>query len=179
MTVCALCQSSGPTSRVSGLDLCDACTLQDPGEALLRLGIASSFKAWGMRISAELFVPGMPEGFKLSAGPERLHHALIKLFSTEVEVGDPIFDDRVFLRTNDPERASLILRNEGVQSAVLALLSDLRQDDMLFNHVTLEGTSLRVSVSPMRGLADDVLQSLTLEIAALAVHLLRDQDVRR
>ena len=32
---------------------------------------------------------------------------------------------------------------------------------------------------PQRGLADDVLQSLTLEIAALAVHLLRDQDVRR
>ena len=58
---------------------------------------------------------------------------LRRLFTREVQVGDPLFDDAVWISTNDHEATARLLACEGVQSAVLDAVTmrgalDLRDD---------------------------------------------------
>jgi hypothetical protein len=52
-----------------------------------------------------------------------LHHEqlgwLRRLFAREVQVGDPLFDDTVWVATGDTDATARLLASEGVQSAVL------------------------------------------------------------
>jgi hypothetical protein len=174
MEPCALCgapTSSAGLGRVSGLDFCEVCRTCDPTAGLVALGVAVEWNTQLMRFSAGLGVPYQDPGFALKCVPELWAHKVAKLGLQEVEVGDPAFDSRIFVRTNDPEQARAVLASEGVQSALLALLTGVRTNELVGNHVTLEGPTLLVSTRPLGGLSDDEIQELRLETTALALHL--------
>jgi hypothetical protein len=166
---CVLCEGAA-SRREFGFDWCDACARQDPFPALVAKGHAVEWKTALGRFEAGLGVAGAPEAFELVCTPERLLHAAVKWVVREVEVGDPLFDDAVFVRTSDAERARAVL-TEGMQSALLALLGATRPNEIAGNSVRISGPTVIVSVRPLSGLDDDALLTHQRATAALALHL--------
>ena len=166
---CSLCAcEASPTLRISGLDLCEDCCQADPSEALAQRGLPVEFDDRLGYFSAGAGISHADPEFHISCRPELFVHKLEKLVHAEVQVGDPAFDDRVFIRTSKPGLAAHVLADEGVQSALLALLSGLMVDD-LPNHVSFETGSLRIQTRPQGGLPPELFQQLKLETAALLV----------
>ncbi|MEM6990886.1 MAG: hypothetical protein AAF721_10325 [Myxococcota bacterium] len=60
--------------------------------------------------------------FHAEISREKLKHLVISLFKEELEVGDALFDDEVWIDTADPTGTAKLLRKEGAQSAVLRLV---------------------------------------------------------
>jgi len=171
---CALCgaeSAQDDLARVSGFDFCATCRSTDPTEALAALGIPVEWDTQMMRFCAGLGIPGQAPGFRLRCVPELATHKVWKLVSHEVEVGDPTFDARIYVRTSHPDAAAELLSIEGVQSALLSLLTDVRVNELVGNHVTLEGPTLTISMRPIGGAPPERIQELKLETAALALHL--------
>lgn len=168
---CALCGSTAAGERFSGLDLCGVCRQADPAPALRGQDIQVDFSValgwFGARSSCvhddrELYV---------CCVPELLPHKVLKFVVAEVEVGDPVFDDAVYVRTNAPDRAALLLAHEGVQSAVLGILAGARRNDMGFHHVTLEDGCVVVRTRHGLPHTEEQIRDLRLETAALLLHL--------
>jgi len=115
--------------------------------------------------------------FHLRCVQESGSHTILKWFVHEVQVGDPIFDDRIFVRTSDPARAADVLAHPGIQSALLGLLSHkVHKNEIGGHHVTVKGPTLTVSIRPVPKRTPEQLLELKLETAALALHL---RDVLR
>ncbi|NCG19360.1 MAG: hypothetical protein GWP91_10165 [Rhodobacterales bacterium] len=172
--VCALCQNNTPAGqldRFSGVDLCDYCRVTDPSESLTALGFAVAWDVKFMRFVASVHLPDQRADFYLRCTPELWHHKVAKWVIHEVQVGDPAFDKRVFIRTSDPDRASEILANDGMQSALLSLLTGLRTNELIASHVTVERGVLQVNIRPTDSLSPERTQELQLETAVLALHL--------
>ncbi len=176
MPRCELCSSPalpGGLAPVAGLVICERCRAVDPAPSLAEHGVAVEWDARLGRFSAGLGIPDQDPKFTVKCVPELWAHKLAKIGIDEVEVGDPSFDGRVFVRTNSPEAAKSIMAGEGVREALLALLGNVRVNELLGNHVTLEGPTLTVSTSPRGGLEEARVQELKLAVAALSLHLLR------
>lgn len=119
---------------------------------------------------AEVHVPGVPAERSFVARPERWTTVLSKLWVAEIEVGDPVFDQRVYLRA---EGGCIdLLREDGVQSSLLSLLSGTYAE-LAPNHVTLDGTQLTMSVRPGELISESVFLERQLDVAALALHIHR------
>ena len=174
MACCILCREEHAVrqlDRVSGLDLCAPCRIADPAEALQARGIPVEWSARLGWFHAGLGLPGADPDFRLVCVPEQLHHKVLKWVVQEVEVGDPVFDRRVYVRTSDPTRARQLLGTEGLQSALLAFLTDVKVNELMANHVTLDGPTLKLGSRPLESLTLDRIQELKIETAALAIHL--------
>jgi hypothetical protein len=123
-------------NRMYGLDICDDCRLA-PSERVG--GWASLFveERWDNvrrrnRNEPVQIISVIARGSvalpAVSFGPEHLGW-LRRLFAREVQVGDPLFDDAVWVATSDHEATARLLASEGVQSAVLeavAMSAELR-----------------------------------------------------
>lgn len=169
---CALCrQRPADLVRVAGVDLCPSCQAHDPTAALQAQGFAAEWNTSLQRFSAGIGIPGRADGFVLQCVPQRWHHTLAKWVSQEVEVGESTFDDAVFVRTSDADEAARLLASEGVQSALLLLLSGLRAGELAGNEVRLDGPTLTVGIRPLDGLSEATLSSLQVATAVLALHL--------
>jgi len=171
---CSLCDvehAADQLDRVSGLDLCTACRITDPTEALRARGIAVEWSARLGWFHAGLGLPHADADFRLVCVPEQLHHKVLKWVVHEVEVGDPLFDRRVYIRTSDPTRAKQLLEAEGLQSALIVFLTDVKVNELLNNHVTLDGPTLTIATRPMESLTPARIQALKIEAAALALPL--------
>ncbi len=171
---CALCRiETAPDAldRISGIQVCSVCRSIDPTNALKEQGISAEWDTRLQRFSAGLSIPGLPGDFFLRCAPELWHHQVVKMVVHEVQVGDPLFDRRVYIRTSDPDLAADMLSNEGVQSALLALLSGLRTNELLANQVAIHGNTVTISVKPEAGLSEERVLDLKLETAALAIQL--------
>lgn len=182
MDACSLCaRADVGLDRVSGIALCTPCMSVDPSDALAGLGATLSWRTrflgvpvggTRMRFGAEVGLRPWSVPFALTAVPELITHKVSKLAIREIEVGDPVFDRAVYLRTSSPPDA-LRLLSEGVQSALLALLSGVRTNDLGMNLVKVEGSRLQVRVSKLDPLDEAAHQALKLETAALVLHVLQ------
>ncbi len=178
MDRCDLCSMDGRggLELVSGLRLCLECVHEDPTRALKTRGIVplegdlSFSTSPGFHFHASMFLDRHDLGFSLRCHREGLHHKVIELFSSGFEVGDPVFDDAVHLRTSDPDRARALLDNQGAQSALLALLTHAPANDARGNAVVLDRRRIVVDLNKVGDLDEDGLQRLRLETAALAMH---------
>ncbi len=174
MKACTLCRTQtahDKLDRISGIDVCSNCRNTDPAESLAALGIPVEWDTQLMRFCAGLGLPGQDPNFYLKCVPELSFHKLVKVVSSEVEVGEPAFDRQIYVRTSDPVRAEQVLANEGVQSALLALLTGVRVNELVGNHVTLMGPTLTVSTRPLETMTPERIEDLKLETAALALCL--------
>ncbi len=170
---CQLCGADGPDlTRISGVDICGTCRTVDGRQLLLDHGIVCDWNVMLGWLSASIALPPRQHSFVLKCVPEGLHHKLIKLLVHEVEVGDPAFDDNVFIRTSDPERAAAVLANEGVQSALVSLLSRRSGDNRgPAPKISLDGSTLSARVRTEGPLGSPASTEACLELVALALHL--------
>ena len=67
-------------------------------------------------------LPGMTT-VRATFTPEGFTHKLRKLFSSEIQVGDPMFDDAVFVSTNTNEATVAFLNKPGVQDAIYGFVT--------------------------------------------------------
>jgi hypothetical protein len=94
-----------------------------------------------------------------------------KLVVSEVQTGDPLFDRRIYVTTDDPD-AALAFLGEGAQSALLALLSGVRINETKMNRVAVTPGHIQVRLSKIERLHEAAHLELQLETAALAIHLM-------
>ena len=136
-SICQLCgQPDSTLLRCHGLDLCDACgaghfegrSLGD-WDAGLRVrewhsGIVNKMEplAEHHRLKGTVWAT-MPVPLHAAFFSEHLGHRVIKLFTDELHAGDPLFDDRIWVRTHDREGTARLLSNVGAQAAILELVT--------------------------------------------------------
>ena len=170
---CHLCDADdADILRISGINFCGPCRATDPRELLLTHGIVLDWNVMLGWLSASIALPRQSTGFALKCVPEQVHTKIMKLLVHEVEVGDPVFDDRVFVRTSDPGRAAETLANEGVQSAVLYLLAERNPGrTSMTPRISLDGTTLSARVHAGGGPTSRSATTTCLELTALALHL--------
>ncbi|MDX9720551.1 MAG: hypothetical protein RBU37_07380 [Myxococcota bacterium] len=130
MHTCDLCgsQTSEPLYREFSLSFCPACQLapltawkatgglyeetresyrDDSNRNMLKVNLA-----WHRRLKTPIMAQFCHE---------RFWHKLGKLFRAEIQTGDPLFDQTVFISTNTETETRSLLRNDGVQSALMVL----------------------------------------------------------
>lgn len=171
--VCALClRGTTDTVRTSGLEFCGSCRNVDPEDALAEHhGIVVAWDTRMLRFNASLAIPEQDPAFILKCVPRRWHHRFTRLVWPGIDVGDEEFDRRIHTWSSDPEKARALLRHEGPQSAILAFLSSVRDDELLGSQIALKGPTLTIGVRPEGTYDTDRIQELQLEAAALALHV--------
>lgn len=181
---CAICNV--PHARVHlhrdhELDICDRCTLGGAQAALEQRGHALQIRQWTTtsrdhrghsHTVHHLAVEGRAPGqFSVTAdfSREGFLTRLRKLFQRELEVGDPLFDDFVFINTADRAETEALLRRTGAQSTLMDLVG--RFDRVTFT----DGTFMmaRASSAPIDFGAEDALA-----VCALMVHIERRHDAQ-
>jgi len=154
---CGLCGGDPGASgynRVGGLDICDGCLHGDMSTRLKHMGIVvdgkavqvarssgSAYDSGDPHIVVEIEVGGtcpnhLPIGLAFSR--EGFTAKIAKLFTKEIQVGDPLFDDFIYIRcSGDEDIAERFLADEGVQTAIMELVGPK-------GHVTIEGGQIGV-----------------------------------
>lgn len=171
---CALCQieaADEDLSAVSGLDFCSKCRSSDPTAGLAARDIACEWDTRMKRFSAGLGIADQDPDFYLKCTPELWFHKVRKVVSEDFEVGDACFDDQIWVQTSKPAVAAEVLGKDGVRQALLALLTDVRVNELVGDHVTLKGPTLLISMRPLGGLSEPDVQKLKMQATALALHL--------
>jgi len=132
---CDLCNTQIPDDHptVCGLDLCHDCYNAD---------LTNRAKSWGWSLSVNLYDRTLYD----RAGEKTVHHAeldasitpatgpmkisfereglksdIAKVLVREIQVGDPLFDKAIWIRTKTREPAEEFLKQEGVQTAIMGL----------------------------------------------------------
>ncbi len=104
-----------------------------------------------------------PLPFNVVFAKEGLFKKFVKLFSSEPEVGDPLFDDNVYITTNDPQ-AVLTTLTERCQGAVLNFVQQ-------HGYVKINGGQLEIEiVNPDDDIRSD---SQMIEQHVLVAHFLQ------
>ncbi|RLB52518.1 MAG: hypothetical protein DRJ42_14650 [Deltaproteobacteria bacterium] len=174
MKPCALCRietADDDLFAVSGLDFCSKCRNSDPTDELAARDIACEWDTRMARFSAGLGIADQDPDFYLKCTPELWFHKVRKVVSEDFEVGDASFDDQIWVQTSKPAVAGEVLANEGVRRALLTLLTHVRVNELVGNHVTLKGPTLLISMRPLGGLSEDKILQLKMQATALALHL--------
>ena len=187
---CQLCQASltpSELNRVSGVDLCGLCVGASLTGSLPMVGVSLAVEEQRRvegrlyRYRAKLiFDPPLSSlrSFSLSFSREAGLSRLTNWLRSEIQVGDPLFDDNVTIRAQKSGREGVkrLLQSEGLQSAVLALVSGM---DGGGDSLRIQSGTVSWGCSRRMPYAADEWQMMMLELVALAIHLRRsDQDGR-
>lgn len=114
----------------------------------------------------------------LSFGREGLLSRVTNWLRSEIQVGDPLFDDNVTIRTRSDGRDLVrrLLESEGLQSAVLSVVSGMDGDG---NALKLQDGEVSLVCTRRVPYSAEEWQQILLELVALAIHLRRSgQDDR-
>ncbi|WP_394833756.1 hypothetical protein LVJ94_45350 [Pendulispora rubella] len=65
-----------------------------------------------------------PPRIKASFSREGLTSRVVKLFKKEVQVGDPTFDDVVYISTDTPAETAAFLKSDDVRATILQAVTD-------------------------------------------------------
>lgn len=69
---------------------------------------------------------------------EGIGHKVVKIFKREVQVGDPSFDDAVYIQTDTPEKTAHMLQSPDIRALIKALLAH--------GPVTIGGSTVTLTV---------------------------------
>lgn len=143
--VCDLCGHGQPRlNRLFGLDVCDPCRLSPVGRVGAWAAVevvderqhfppATAFQVTGGQGLGGVETASVQSTKIVASGDVALPTVkfssetlgwLKRLFVREVQVGDPVFDDAVWVSARDRREAARLLGIEGVQSAVLEAVSN-------------------------------------------------------
>ena len=133
---CAFCELPHVRAhlrRDHELDICDPCACGGAQPALAQRGHTLNIREWTSKVRSpnssytihHLAVTGSASaGFPVTAdfSREGMLTRLRKLFQREIQVGDPLFDDFVFVNTDERHETEALLRRTGAQSTLMDLL---------------------------------------------------------
>lgn len=156
-TRCAFCEQPTPRAQLRRefeLDFCEPCGSGWCEAALRGRGHELSSREWTTRVRSQyadydlhhMSIDGSPrDTLDVTAGftRERAYHKLVKLVRREIEVGDRLFDDFVYIDTRERARALALLRRTGVQAALMDLVGrfdmvELRRGALRIRHAGKE-----------------------------------------
>lgn len=120
-------------NRVSGLDFCSACFLHElsghvPSVGMTVTSVRPIVQGNNLKHSIELVIHDAPARLlRLSwrLRRERLFQQVRNRLLGEPQVGDPLFDQVVSIEETSPEEIALLTQSEGIQSALLSLVSHM------------------------------------------------------
>ena len=102
-------------------------------------------------------------GVRASFGKESLKHTFIKLFKSEIQVGDPSFDDAVYISTATEAATKRLLASGQFQNGVLGFVATGGDVAVQDDTVTLRTRSADEHVEP------DTMDSVSVLAALLAL----------
>lgn len=125
---CAFCRLPHERTRLRRdyeLDICDPCAHGNAPVALRERGHTIDTRTWSVTHESKdgldtvhhlELIAHAPGDFAFTATftRENFLDRLSKLFRKELEVGDPLFDDFVFIRTEDRAPTAALLQSSGV-----------------------------------------------------------------
>lgn len=156
-TRCAFCgepQAPAQLRREFELDFCEGCASGRAESKLRARGHSLITREWTTRVRTNNSShtihhmsidarPPAPIEVTVRFTREHALHRLLKLFRHEVEVGDPLFDDFVYVKTRERPQAQALLRSSGVQSTLIDLVGrydsiDLARGSVQIRHAATE-----------------------------------------
>jgi hypothetical protein len=154
---CAFCEQPRPPAQLRReyeLDICDPCGGGWCEAALRERGHTLSSREWTTHVRSHagsydlhhMSIDACPrDTIDVSAifTRERIYHKLIKMVRRELEVGDRLFDDFVYIDTRDRTRAHSLLKHAGAQTALMHLVGhcdsvELRRGALQVRHASSE-----------------------------------------
>lgn len=151
-STCDLCGGplEGGGGRLAMAELCGPCWYGDPAERLGARGFGFAERRWKRTVRYQnatttyhhLEVTGgmqRPLTVRLAFERQSLAHRLLKIFRREITVGDPLFDDTVYVigKANDPTAVGLV-RHPGFQAVVMEALSESGRVEVRDQQLRLE-----------------------------------------
>ncbi|MEE2645495.1 MAG: hypothetical protein VYD19_11230 [Myxococcota bacterium] len=135
---CALCfEEAESFNRVGGLEVCDQCFHGDLASRMEQLRgwivyISTCVRKVRVQHQTHIYYQTTCEVTLSTESALELRCARLDFFSKlfgrflgRVTVGDPLFDEFVYLRTKKPAQLRSLLKNESFQSSVMDLLGEL------------------------------------------------------
>jgi len=174
--VCDFCEQPSPDGtydRVVGLDMCTDCRQFGIRDPLSARGYRVLFKQWTTFSNSErspyhyrvtVVLPVTLE-VRLRCAREGWQHRLVKLFRSELQVGDPLFDDLIHVGSAPSAALADLLASEGLQSAILAV--------GVSGTFTLQDNQLEGYYRSAMPLSTDEAKTLIHEQAGGAIHVVR------
>lgn len=102
-----------------------------------------------------------PCAVRASFGREVLKHKLIKLFKKEIQVGDPHFDDAVYISTDTPDATNAFLESPRVREIIASMVG-------AGGAIGIEGATVTFeSTGPNAAAAEPDAQSIGLFLVSL------------
>lgn len=126
--LCGATMGGVPGGTVAGLTLCAPCHRGDLQGRLVERGIRLQCLGTNTHVTGERTSSlttrvwgAIPFDLALSAhiSPEDWFRKVQKLFGKELQVGDPAFDDAMYIQTDTPDALAEALRSEGLRAAIL------------------------------------------------------------
>lgn len=158
---CAFCELVLPAAQLRdafGLEFCDACAVGLAEDALRTRGHAIVTRTWTTRVRTHddayvvhhLALDASPRDLleiSVSFTRERWSHKLLKLIKQELQVGDRLFDDLVYIDTREKPRVLALLHQPGTQAALIDLVArfdliELRRGELRIRHASSEPIDL-------------------------------------
>ena len=173
---CAFCGEPSPLGtydRMAGLDVCSLCRKSGVLKHLLNQGylvlsryriIPGSRENGGQNCILEIdtALPVDP-GLQLRCVKESWAHSIQKLFRNEIQVGEPIFDDHIYISKGSGAAVADLLSHEGIQSAILLV--------GINGTFVLEGPRLTARCTYRIPPSTQERRDIELEVAAAAIHI--------
>lgn len=181
---CAFCElphGSHLLRRDYELDFCDRCAEGRAEVALRERGHTIVTREWQTRERAgsdhytvyHYSITARPRvslSFRASFARESTLDRMIKVFRRELQVGDPMFDDFIYISTRDRAQVTSLLDSTGAQSTLMDLVSR-------FNSVFFDGGAFEVRERGTEPISPDA--TAMLSVAAMLVHLERAAGAAR
>lgn len=148
MSTCGMCgdPSTAGGARLCELDLCQNCYHGDPHQRLVSRGFSISAERFTTRpnddsgtLQHHLVMTGLLGrnfGVKATFRREGLGTRITKLFRKEIQVGDPFFDQLVYIDGKSEPQLARLVESPEIQSVILEFFS-------VPATVTLDGPFLR------------------------------------
>jgi len=173
---CAFCElphGSDILRRDYELDFCERCAEGRAEVALRERGHTIVTREWQTRerVGNEHYTfyhysitarPRVSLSFRASFARESTLDRMIKVFRRELQVGDPLFDDFIYISTRDRAQVTTLLDSTGAQSTLMDLVSR-------FNSVFFDGGAFEVRERGTDPISPDA--PAMLSVAAMLVHL--------
>lgn len=150
---CAFCDNEVPTGKMRRqyeLDFCERCALDVDSVIMLRraAGDAVQVRQWttnvwngNRNVTFHHFeVSGVPRAripVRASFTREGAWEKLKKLFIREVQIGDPMFDEFIYVGTDDREATHAFLQHSGVQAVLMDLVSGHKRVTFQYGAITV------------------------------------------
>ena len=148
---CGICdeQYSSGSIRIAGMNVCPRCEVGNVLRVLASRGYALDIEIWqtensnprsgGPNVWYHIRLLGrtpVRTNLHVRFSRENLLDKVAKIFTREIQVGDPLFDDMIYVRAKENSPVRDFLASDGVQSAVMEMVGSR-------GRLTIEGDIVR------------------------------------